>query len=176
MWFTTLKKMANMDDYQQHQLIWAFFDRATAERKFCFRDDGENLLIYSSEEPKTESREVFFKKGQKLMFDCRASLTERRYSKAGVTFRPQDFTAEMIRDWFIRKFVGAATIDFVSYKKYPPHVVIGSGRKKMVFDQTLFQGVITITDPQAFEQLIQHGIGGAKAFGFGMMVFPELLK
>ena len=48
MWLTILKKMPNISDYQQHQLLWGFFRKQqedALERPFCFRDTGDQLFV-----------------------------------------------------------------------------------------------------------------------------------
>ena len=177
MWFTTLEKIQSVSDYQQHQLLWTFFKEqqgAGESRPFCYRDTGTQILMLSSVKPNCESREIHFTDGQHLMFECRASINARRYKT--VTYKPQDYTAEQKRDWFRRKFEHAATIDFVTFKSFAPHVVLNNSNHKIVLNQTAFFGTLTISDAAKFESIVSTGIGEGKAFGFGMLLLPQVMK
>ena len=181
MWLTVLEKM-RIPDYAQHQLLWTYFPQVSksegAERPFCYLDTGDKIMMLSVVEPSTECIKIEFQAGQTLMFNCMASLTARRYSKSGVVFKPQDYTAEHIKDWFIRKFKDVADINYVTFKKHAPHMLVDStGRKKRIpLDRTEFFGTLTIVDAEKFSEIIGRGIGGGCAFGFGAMILPQVMK
>jgi CRISPR system Cascade subunit CasE len=39
----------------------------------------------------------------------------------------------------------------------------------LTFASVFFEGVLRVTDPQAFRLALERGIGSAKAYGFGML-------
>lgn len=177
MWLTTLNKMPNVSDYQQHQLLAGFFDTYDdgKDRPFCFRDTGEQLIVLSNVKPKTDSREITFKNAQTLMFECRASVRQRSYQ--GRLIKPQDFTASHLKEWFCRRLEKGAYVDYVTFKKLPPHKVRKSQNGQvMFFNQTLFYGTLTISNADEFDKLVGHGIGAGGAFGFGALILPQVMQ
>ena len=174
MWVTTLNKMEGITDYLQHQLLWGFFDQ-NQDRPFCFCDAGDQIIMLSSVKPNTESKEVKFENGMTLMFECRASLNARRYKT--VTYKPQDYTADMIKEWFRRRLEGCANVGYVTFKKMPPHMIVKSqNHKKIPLNQTMFFGTLTITDAEKFDEIASKGIGQGCAFGFGALILPQVMK
>lgn len=177
MWLTTLDKMPNVTDYQQHQLLAGFFDKYDdgEDRPFCFRDTGSQLIILSSQKPKTDSTEIVFKNAQTLMFECRASVRQRSYK--GNIIKPHEFTANHLKEWFCRRLESGAYVDYVTFKKLAPHKVEKSQNGQvMFFNQTMFYGTLTITNAQEFDRLASHGIGAGGAFGFGALILPQVMK
>lgn len=176
MWLTTLNKMPNVSDYQQHQLLAGFFDKYAdgKDRPFCFRDTGEQLIVLSTQQPKTDSKEITFKSGQTLMFECRASVRKRTIQ--GKLIKPEDFTASHLKQWFCKLLRDGAYVDYVTFKKMSPHKITKSQTGHvMCFNQTFFYGTLTVTNPEVFDRLVGHGIGAGGAFGFGALILPQVM-
>ncbi|MBK5911020.1 type I-E CRISPR-associated protein Cas6/Cse3/CasE [Rhodothalassium salexigens] len=53
---------------------------------------------------------------------------------------------------------------------YRQHVIERRGRRRAVLSSLDFEGLLRITDPQAFAAALRHGIGPAKAFGCGLLL------
>lgn len=108
------------------------------------------------------------------MFECRASINDRRYN--GVKHKAKDYSDEQIKEWFRRRLEACAYVDYVAYKRYPPHKIqkLQTG-ETMIFNQTMFFGTLTVIDAKEFERVISHGIGRGGAFGFGAMIIPQVM-
>jgi len=112
-----------------------------------------------------------FRAGQLLLFRLRANPT-RRDNETGK--RQGVLTEEKQREWLLRKGQKGGF--------QPLSVtVIDEGFKRDNVDRTetdrqrlnhlsvRFDGVLRVTDPQAFHRAIIAGVGSAKAFGFGLL-------
>lgn len=177
MWFTTLEKMPNVSDYQQHQILWGFFPKQqqdAEQRPFCFRDTGDQLLVLSNVKPNTESKEIKFQNGQTLMFEVRMSLGDK--TSGNVVTKPKDLTADQLKNRFINTFIDIADIGHVSFKNYPPHIVRKNDGHKIPYHQIMYFGVLTVLDAEKFDARISRGIGRGCAFGFGAMILPQVMK
>lgn len=176
LYYTVLDKMPDVTDAQQHQLLYAFF-RSSEEpikRPFCYRDTGEHILMLSGEKPNTECVELDFKCGQTLFFECRASINAR--SHHGKKISPQEFTAKHVKDWFRRRLDGGAYVDYVTFKKLAPHKIRKNDGQVILLNQTMFYGSLIVMNPDQFKKIIATGIGKGGAFGFGMLLLPQVMK
>ena len=173
MWLTKLQKMQNVPDAKQHQLLYVFFKDAD-ERPFCYKDTGDQIIMLSSIKPNTQCQEVHFEAGKTLMFECLASINKRRFKDKVI--RPQDFTAEHIKEWFKRKFDGCAYIDYVAFKKFAPHKIPKDDGRMVFLNQTLFFGTLTIMNPKKFEELLVSGVGIGGVYGFGLVYLPQVMQ
>ncbi len=177
MWFTTLKKMPSVSDYQQHQLLWGFFGKQqkdAEQRPFCFRDTGDELLVLSSGKPSTDSREIKFQNGQTLMFEVRMSLGDSHLK--GQTTKAHQLTADQLKNRFINTFIDIADIGHVSFKALAPHIVTKNDGHKIPYHQIMYFGVLTVLDAEKFDARISRGIGRGCAFGFGAMILPQVMQ
>ena len=179
MWLTTLEKM-RIPDARQHQLLWTYFPEIQkqegAQRPFCFRDTGDQILMLSTVKPTTESREITFTPGQTLMFESRASIGTRRYK--GVVYKPEHFTAEHVKGWFKNRFKDAADINYVTFERKVPHIMVAEHKnfKKIVLDQTMFYGTLTVIDAEKFDEIVGRGFGQGPCYGFGALILPQVMK
>lgn len=166
-------------DSAQHQLLWTYFPQLQkqegAQRPFCFRDTGEDILMLSNVKPTTDSKEIVFQPGQTLMFECRASIGSRKYKDK--IYKPQDFTSDHTKEWFRNRLKDVADVNYVTFKKCSPHIIIDStGRKSRIpFNQTLFYGTLTVIDAEKFDEIVGHGIGSGGAYGFGALILPQVM-
>ena len=158
-------------------LLWGFFRKQqedALERPFCFRDTGDQLFVLSNVKPSTESHEIKFQRGQTLMFEIRMSLGVKRNRETVV--KPQDLTADQIKRRFITIFSDVANVDYVTFKKLPPHIITRNDGHRMPLNQTMFYGTLTVKDPLKFDEKISRGVGRGCAFGFGAMILPQVMK
>lgn len=184
MWFTVLEKM-DVPEYLVHKLLWGFFpeaQKAGAERPFCYKDTGDQILMLSSIEPNTDSKKIALKKDQSVMFWMCASYNRRpsgrdengnKVYRKGVRFvtSPKELQA-----WLQRRIGDTATIQFVEIKKLPPKAVLRVNGEKMVWPQAQYMGTINVHKPSEFLALASRGFGAGCAFGLGAMIMPEVMK
>lgn len=176
LYYTVLDKMPDVSESQQHQLLYSFFRQSDepTERPFCYRDTGEQILMLSNEKPSTDCVELDFKEGETLLFECRASINPRNYK--GKKISPKDFTAKHVKDWFRRRLDGGAYVDYVTFKRTAPHKIIKNDGQIIILNQTLFYGTLKVMNPKQFKKIIATGIGRGGAFGFGMLLLPQVMK
>lgn len=87
--------------------------------------------------------------------------------------KPQDG----LLSWLARKAEagGFALPDLAAVRTVPrPRAYFNKGGKLGLHGGVEFQGILRVTDPVAFRTAFVHGIGSAKAFGFGMLVLAPL--
>jgi CRISPR system Cascade subunit CasE len=176
------------DVYDWHQLAWkAFPGRDGQPRDFLTRLDRQEregrvrLLLLSPQTPARppewppdpeawQTREITpaFLAHRCYRFQLRANPTQRdNASRKRLPLR----TDEGLRAWLARKAEAAGFAVEADTLR-----VIQEGREWFAksghqgFHHAVeFEGVLTVTDPAEFAQAFTHGIGSAKAFGFGLL-------
>ncbi|HBR94995.1 MAG TPA: type I-E CRISPR-associated protein Cas6/Cse3/CasE [Opitutae bacterium] len=181
------------DSYAWHKRIWeAFPGQPEAERSFLTRVDdtghGFRLLIQSPEPPTRpdwcpsdnwHSKTIpdsFFQHSQ-YRFSLLANPTrklvvrdangvKKKNGKRIALGKREDLIA-----WIERKGTQHGfSIDMTSLKTVPrPRQQFLKQGKSGTHTATEFTGSLQVTDPTAFLNAAQSGIGSAKAFGFGML-------
>jgi CRISPR system Cascade subunit CasE len=152
--------------------------------------DWENLTMdYLASLPECKPFAPQFKRGQRLRFRLRANPTKRVAAKNAV-LGPEHagkriglFTeADQLR-WFISKGAkggfrvpggwvenGSHAVPNFRMDAIPEgklwNGISGAGGW---FLAVRFEGVLEVTDPTSFLQLLENGIGSAKGYGFGLM-------
>lgn len=180
MWFTVLEKMDTPKELI-HRLLWGFFpdlQKAGAERPFCYKDTGDQILMLSTVEPNTDSKKIEFAKGQTVMFWMCASYNRRLTAKDGGYKRGVRFVTQPgeLQAWLQRRLGDTATVNYVDVKQLAPETVVRKGGQKMTWPQTRLIGTLTVTSPVEFAALVGRGIGAGCAFGLGAMIMPEAMK
>lgn len=179
MWLTILDK-PNVNEYDIHQMLWCFFQehqKQGLERPFCYRVTDNEIVMLSNVKPSTECKKIELVEGNTYLFECRASI-KRTYKDANGKSRwREDYKGDELKEWFKRRFGGAATVNFVAYKSFAPHVIVRpKTQQKMVFSQYVFQGSLTVTNSAELEKMIGKGIGQGCAFGFGAVLLLQVMK
>lgn len=183
--------------YEQHRALWKLFpDRYSESRFFLYRVEqwhktlGAEIIMQSLYQPEPSddvgmiaSRKFLFslQNGQLLRFRIRANPVKaiKDKTKGSVVKNEKTFmrsvrvpliNEEQQFEWLKRKLSNAARIESIMAQQEPPlnfrKAKEGHNGK---IQPVLFDGTITVTDPQALVELIQIGIGPAKAFGCGML-------
>lgn len=174
--------------YSLHKMIWnAFPDMPEAERSYLFRTDPEkgrgktSLLLLSQFSPngRIQGGELLksiqlsprFRSGERLAFSLRGNPTLRSMKTA--TRVPLAGT-ESLSDWISRKFDSVALVD--------PATLQIKNRQEIYFNKkgqqgkvvtVDFEGILTCTNPEGLVELLQKGIGPAKAFGCGLVLLKR---
>lgn len=192
------------DSYAWHKRIWeAFPGKPAAKRDFLTRLDdtgnGFRLLILSPEPPTRpdwcpaaawQSKTVtddFFAHPQ-YQFSLLANPTRKCVVRDENGNRKKNgrrepiATREDLIDWLTRKAAQHGfKIDPSSLKTIPrPRQPFTKKDKQSETRQhgthtaTEFSGSLKVIDPTAFRHAATHGIGSAKAFGFGMLCLSPL--
>jgi CRISPR system Cascade subunit CasE len=180
--------------YEIHCVLWNLFPEAKdAERDFLFRvgqldQNQAEILMQSARKPGTSSnlarildcREypLSMQADQRLRFLLVANPVKTIIDEGGrknTKGDPQKCRVPLVREegqraWIERKLGDAATIeslviDPVSSLRFRKSKEDRAGKIQPVN----FQGVLAVTKPEAMVELVQSGVGPAKAFGCGML-------
>lgn len=180
MWLTILNKPKNINEYEIHQVLWSFFQehqRQGLTRPFCYFLAEDKIFMLSSIAANKDSKKIILENKETYLFECRASIRRTYKDENGKSKTREAYRGEELKEWFKRRFADCATINFVSYKEYAPHVVINpKSKNRMVFSQYVFSGSLTIDDIADFERICAKGVGQGCAFGFGAVVIPQVMK
>jgi len=182
------------DSYTWHQKIWeAFPGRNGQARDFLTRldeiDGGLRLLVLSSEaahrpdwcpEPSWHSKAVgeSFFSHPSYQFSLVANPTKKVKSENNPKNgrRVPLVKREDLLNWLKRKGEQHGfTIDLESTRTVPrPRQSFIKKGTAGLHTATEFSGTLSVTNLESFRHAAQHGIGSAKAFGFGMLCLIPL--
>ncbi|MCK9622388.1 MAG: type I-E CRISPR-associated protein Cas6/Cse3/CasE [Methylobacter sp.] len=189
--------------YQLHQALWRLFPGLEdADREFLFRVEqlqkgmGAQVLMQSAIQPQSgeqspallAQREYVLnvQNGQRLRFRLRANpiKTIKDSSKGSVEKKGKTFTKtvrvpllheEQQQAWLERKLQAFAQLDTLIVQPEPVLYFRKNKEGRSGKIQTvMFDGVLTITDAEAFSNQITQGIGPAKAFGCGLLSLARI--
>ena len=179
------------DPYAWHRWLWkAFPDRDGQAREFLSRadrsEDFYEVLLLSPEAPTTLARGTWetrpvaptFLEHNRYAFALRVNPTVKKKNESNakngrrVALRRH----EELHAWIERKAQGAGfAIDAIQFD--PP--VDQPFRKSGVRGKHArvdFRGLLSVRDRAAFRNAYRHGIGPAKAFGFGLLLLKPVYE
>lgn len=115
--------------------------------------------------------------GQRLAFVLTANpvktiIDAQREAKAGKQSekcRVPLIKEEDQRQWLLRKLSEAGEIEAVNVLPHPP-LYFRKGNRGGKLVTATFEGVLSVKDPNRLADLLENGIGPAKAFGCGLML------
>lgn len=178
--------------YEIHRTLWlAFPDAAEQSRDFLFRVEQRTsrqvqVLVQSQRQPTanvenarllaSKSLELNLLEGSQLRFMLMANPVKtiadeqgRLDSKGEVKkCRVPLIKEEEQIAWLKRKLEGAALVNIVEIEKQLP-LHFRKGSKPGKIQPYAFKGVLQVVDAQALQDLLQQGVGHAKAFGCGLL-------
>jgi CRISPR system Cascade subunit CasE len=77
------------------------------------------------------------------------------------------------RAWLARKFDGAARVEVCAVLPHPP-LYFRKGNRGGKLATVTFEGELTVTAPERLRDLIENGVGPAKAFGCGLLLVRRI--
>jgi len=189
--------------YQLHQALWRLFPGfEDADREFLFRVEqlqkgiGAQVLMQSAMQPQSgeqspallAQREYILnvQNGQRLRFRLRANpiKTIKDSSKGTVEKKGKTFSKtvrvpllheEQQQAWLERKLQAFAQLETLIMQPEPVLYFRKAKEGRSGKIQTvMFDGVLTVTDAEAFNNQITKGIGPAKAFGCGLLSLARI--
>lgn len=184
--------------YQLHKALWRLFPRLEdADREFLFRVEelqkgvGARVLMQSAMQPQSSEQSpallaqreyvLNIQNGQRLRFHLRANpiKTIKDSSKGTVEKKGKTFTKtirvpllheEQQQAWLERKLQAFAQLETLIVQPEPVLYFRKTKEGRSGKIQTvMFDGILTVTDVEAFNHEITQGIGPAKAFGCGLL-------
>jgi CRISPR system Cascade subunit CasE len=198
--FATAAKLRLRDNYDWHQAVWkAFPGRDRQHRDFLTRLDqhreGFRLLIVSPTEParpdwcppdaecwKTKPiPETYFTRYRYAFQLCANPTKKVAKERTDGTLtkngrRVPVRTREELLAWIMRKGEqGAFTVDEATLRTFSRgRDYFEKNSMRGLHSAVEYQGVLTVTNAARFHETFTHGIGSAKAFGFGLLVIAPL--
>ncbi|MEW5746183.1 MAG: type I-E CRISPR-associated protein Cas6/Cse3/CasE [Nitrospirota bacterium] len=180
--------------YELHRVLWGVFPvDGAAKRDFLFRvekSDGKQaeVLMQSLRCPSLGSKEarvtaikdypLLLHEGQRLRFLLVANPVKtiddeggRKNAKGEMKkCRVPLVNIDEQRAWIERKLTICASLEFLEMDGKAP-LYFRKNRADITgkIQPVVFQGVLTVKDPDALVSLIRRGIGPAKAFGCGLL-------
>jgi len=189
--------------YQLHQALWRLFPGfEDADREFLFRVEqlqkgmGAQVLMQSAMQPQSSEQSpailaqreyvLNVQNGQRLRFRLRANpiKTIKDSSKGTVEKKGKTFTKtvrvpllheEQQQAWLERKLQAFAQLETLIVQPEPVLYFrkVKEGRTGKI-QTVMFDGVLMVTDAEAFNSQIPKGIGPAKAFGCGLLSLARI--
>jgi len=189
--------------YQLHQALWRLFPGfEDADREFLFRVEqlqkgmGAQVLLQSAMQPQSSEQSpailalreyvLNVQNGQRLRFRLRANpiKTIKDSSKGSVEKKGKTFTKtvrvpllheEQQQAWLERKLQAFAQLETLIMQPEPVLYFRKAKEGRSGKIQTvMFDGVLTVTDVEAFNDQVIKGIGPAKAFGCGLLSLARI--
>ncbi|MBV1952623.1 MAG: type I-E CRISPR-associated protein Cas6/Cse3/CasE [Cycloclasticus sp.] len=186
------------NSYELHQALWRLFpERDNENRDFLFRVEslekgvGSKILLQSATTPQlSEGSPAIlgmrdynpaFTQGQRLRFRLRVNpiKTIKDSDKGTVEKKGKTFTKtvrvpllheEQQQAWLERKLHDFAQLDSLIIQPEPVLYFRKVKEKRSgKIQPVLFEGILTISEPELFFEQLQKGIGPAKAFGCGLL-------
>lgn len=189
--------------YELHQALWRLFPKRDNEKRdFLFRVEklekgiGSSILLQSAIKPQlSESSPVIlgvrdynpiFSLGQRLRFRLRANpiKTIKDSDKGTVEKKGRTFTRtvrvpllheEQQQAWLERKLQDCAQLETLIIQPEPILYFRKVKEKRSgKIQPVLFEGILTVLEPELLFQQLQKGIGPAKAFGCGLLSIAKV--
>jgi CRISPR system Cascade subunit CasE len=180
--------------YEIHRVLWKLFlEDADANRDFLFRvghsdRNHAEVLMQSKKKPERSSVEVkilawkefplTLHAGQRLRFFLTANPIKTINDESGRTkadgetkkCRVPLIREEDQRVWIERKFQNAASFEtLIIDPVFPLRFRKGKEDRAGKIQPVSFQGILNVKTPEEMTELVQNGIGPAKAFGCGLL-------
>ncbi len=191
------------NSYHLHQALWKLYPGCGDEqRNFLYRVErlekgiGTHILMQSTLRPRqSEDNPVIldwreynpvFSSGQRLRFrlranpvktikDSRKGTVEKKGKIYTKTVRVPLIHEEQQQAWLERKLQGVAQLETLITQTEPILYFRKEKEKRSgKIQHVLFDGILSITAPDAFSALFQTGIGSAKAFGCGLLTVKRV--
>jgi CRISPR system Cascade subunit CasE len=135
-----------------------------------------NANYFLAAPPEVKIIEPLFLKGQCLRFRLAVNPT-RRLSKHSPDAKEESIgkrvpvPTDHLIDWLVRRANSAGFFfkqDATTFQ--PGYIYMSKNGKGQRLRSVLFDGILRVTDPDAFRQTLIRGIGSGKAFGFGLLL------
>lgn len=189
--------------YRLHQALWRLFPGfEDADREFLFRVEqlqksiGAQVLMQSTIQPQSSEQSpailaqreyvLNVQNGQRLRFRLRANpiKTIKDSNKGTVEKKGKTFTKtvrvpllheDQQQAWLERKLQDFVQLETLIVQPEPVLYFrkVKEGRSGKI-QTVMFDGVLTVTDAEAFNSQVTKGIGPAKAFGCGLLSLARI--
>lgn len=183
--------------YEIHRSLWsAFHDAPDQTRDFLFRVEQcstrqVQVLMQSQRQPEVKVAilrliaskylELNLAEGSQLQFLLIANPVKTIADEQGrldSNGEVKKCRVPLIKEeeqiaWLKRKLDGAALVNMIEVEKQLP-LYFRKGSKPGKIQPYAFKGVLQVTDASTLKDLMQQGIGPAKAFGCGLLSLARI--
>lgn len=179
--FLSIIPKPDTPEYCYHQYLWAYFDKQRGEnRPFLFRVLNDAIVMLSRDNPSCPSVAIAgrIQAGNVLQFDLLCNPARSLWMDAEKTKKcrvPYKSNAER-QEWFKRRLGDAADVRFVQVFNRPQRRFKKGGGNKIIIDECIIRGAVYVKDRAAFIDVLLNGVGGRGAWGYGLMILPEVMK
>lgn len=171
-----IKRIGVRDAYGIHKLVYGLFPNPP--RHFLYMDNenrsGKRILILSKEKPivpqegRVRSKEIppNYLDWGKYAFQVKLNPVRRIDGKAVPVIG-----REALTNWFLGKQAswGVEVVSDCLEVDDAGVEVIVKGTRKITLSYAVFRGIFNVMNRELFRKAFEHGIGRAKAFGFGLL-------
>ncbi len=186
--FKIAAKYRLSDSYAWHQALWKAFPEMNS-RTFLYRVEprAEGFLVYLLSEIEPEKQawgtwesktvgEAFLGYSHYHFQLCANPTVKRKRDGRKNGTRTAIYDLNELKSWLRRKAEqGGFVIDEDTLQISPPiNQPFYKKGKRGNHKRVEFQGTLCVTQPKTFKETFNHGIGSAKAFGFGLLVLQPI--
>ena len=171
MWLSKVSIPESVGTYQVHQYLWGLFDHNENDtRPFLFVNHNKTVTMLSTVKPGFEHKALDVSgliNGACVPFSLVYNPTKRNIATGK---QEPIFDFNQRRTWLNKRLIGAK----LNYLNCSPRLEKISFNG-VVFYQDSADGILQITDRDAFLRFLIHGVGRSKAFGCGLIYLPEVM-
>jgi len=176
------------DSYAWHKALWESFPEIK-NRNFLYRVEAHDagFLVYLLSESKPQKQdwgcweskpvgEAFLRHSIYRFQLCANPTVKRKVEGRKNGTRTAICDVEKLKFWLMRKAeLGGFAIDESALQISPPiNQPFRKKGKSGNHKRVEFQGILNVTNSNAFQKTFKNGIGSAKAFGFGLLVLQPI--
>lgn len=178
MYYAQVSVPSGIPPYTVHQYLYSYFPQhcRDAPRPFLFRQAGGRCLILSRIRPSCDCTEFEIRAGKTYCMECLVVPTRKTRDAEGKLLEvPLRSNAER-RGWLsgiLGRFGGE--VGFCLIFDRDKHEFRHGNGHLITYQPAQFKAMVFISDSAAFTEMMLRGLGRGKAFGYGLLYFPDLL-
>lgn len=178
MYVAAVEIPSGIPPYTVHQYLYGYFPQHPPEapRPFLFRQAGSRCLLVSRIRPACPHAEISLAPGRTYPVEALLVPTLKRRGADGKLFDVPMTGNRPRREWFVelcRRFGGH--VGFCQWHDRPRVQFRHGAGHPITLQPAQVKAMIAIADPVSFGETVLRGMGRGKAFGYGLLVFPELM-
>jgi len=164
--------------YTVHQYLYGYFPQHPRDgmRPFLFRRAERRCLLVSRIRPACPHIEIVLDAGRTYPFEALLVPTRKTRDAGGKLMEIPIAANADRRAWLTAvcaRFGGS--VGFCQwFNRDRVQFHHGDGHK-ITLQPAQVKGMIVLTDPPAFTEMLLRGLGRGKAFGYGLLVLPEIM-
>lgn len=178
MYAATVEIPPSIPPYTVHQYLYGYFPQYPRDghRPFLFRQAQQKCLLVSRVRPACPHAEITLETGRTYPMEGLLVPTRKTRDAGGKMLEIPLASNRERREWLVNvcaRFGGQMGFcqwfnrERVQFRHGNGHLI--------TLQPTQVKAMLMITDVAAFSEMLLRGLGRGKAFGYGLLVFPELM-